>query len=146
MIRVYFSLFLIGLAGMGLLIAPPQLLQFEGGDPARLFKIWQASLESFAIPLSLCLLGFTRHPLVRFGSCFWGGWIALFSFLVLIKKHAEIPLVNFYGVLFIVFIIILSITAILSSMMFFFNSPGTTPTPEKSGNRLQNPLRLNKPL
>lgn len=146
MIKVYLSLFFIGLSGVALLVAPSSVFNFGGGDPASAFKIFRTSLEAFAIPLSLCLLAFTKHPFIRIGALVWGSWMTVFSLSVLALKSSQIPGATFYGLVFVAFIVTLSITIVVSTAIFLFGS-GTGPTESpKTEIPSRNPLHSNKPL
>lgn len=146
MIRVYLSLFSMGLAGVGLLVAPPSLFNFGGGDPATAFKILRTSLEVFAIPLSLCLLAFTKHPFVRMGAFAWGCWMTLFSLFVLFFKGSQIPGATFYGLIFVIFLVVISITAVVSGAIFLFGSKIDSTESPKTGTPSRSPAHSNKPL
>jgi lysylphosphatidylglycerol synthetase-like protein (DUF2156 family) len=136
MTRVYFCLSLLAASGVALLSLPESYMKLRAAEPFGALRLWQVSLESFAVPLSLLALSFTRHLVVRIFTLLWGLWIVGITLWLLWRIPEELPQINFHGMLFLFFALIVgSSTAMFTAMSFYIPHtprPEPPPPPQKT--------------
>lgn len=96
---------------------PSHLFNLETTLSSGKLQIWMNCVRAFGIPLSLLLLRFTKNIFVTLAGSLWGLALAVLSLVLVFDISDLAPSVNLYGVLFVVSVLISSISLSLFSMI-----------------------------
>jgi thiol:disulfide interchange protein len=114
---IFISLFLLCVAGVAACGLPPGLFNLESTLSSGKLQLWMVSVKAFGIPLSLLLLKFTKNHWVKLATALWGLFLTSFSLILVFKISDMAPGVNFYGILFVVAVLICSMSVAIFSLV-----------------------------
>ena len=112
---IFISLLLLFLAGITACGIPKHLFDLETTLSSGKLQVWMVCIKAFGIPLSLLLLRFTKNHFVTLACFLWGLSLTFLSLLLLFDISNLAPSANIYGIVFIVAILICSISLFLFS-------------------------------
>lgn len=114
---IFTSLLFLFLAGVAACGVPSHLFNLETTLSSGKLQIWMTCIKAFGIPLSLLLLRLTKNLFVTLATALWGLTLTFLSLVVVFDISDLAPSVNLYGVLFVVAVLISSISLTLFSLI-----------------------------
>ena len=130
--RSYFSLFLLGVAGVFLVVAPWDTFRFPAAPHDNPLTLWLWTLKCFAVPGCLVLMGMTRSLIVKLCTLVWGLWLTFLSLWIALRVHQLAPEITSYGHAFLGLVTVLSLATVTFASIEFGNrlfKPKPTPKP-----------------
>jgi hypothetical protein len=114
---IYLSLLFLFLAGTAACGVPKHLFNLETTLSSGKLQIWMMIIKAFGVPLSLLILRVTKNHLVTLASALYGLMLTFLSFIVIFDISELAPSANLYGILFVISILIFSVSLALFSMI-----------------------------
>lgn len=141
---IYLSLLFLSLAGTTACGIPKYLFSLETTLSSGKLQLWMMIIKAFGVPLSLLLLRVTKNHWVTLASALYGLMLAFLSLIVIFDISDLAPSANLYGILFVISILIFSVSLSLFSMIEIskifkeklsqFGDKKTSPPKEESAN------------
>jgi hypothetical protein len=114
---IFIALFLLCAAGVAACGLPPGLFNLETTLSSGKLQLWMMSVRAFGIPLSLLLLKFTKNHWIKLATALWGLFLTFLSLILIFKISDMAPSVNLYGILFVVAVLICSMSVAIFSLV-----------------------------
>jgi len=137
--RLFLCLFLLLSAGIALLVLPDSIFGLPKADTTHwAIRSWRETVTLISVPAFLLIATLLRARFVALFAFGWGSWIALLSIWILLSFHEALVGATWYGVAFIVAVLVASLGTALSVLTRMIRQPSNHSTADDSNRETVN--------